>query len=144
MSRIRPRSGGSDFIACIPRQIRAEDNPRHAHLADFPANLVYSHIDPPRTADAMPSVSGSVYVPDVSSYREDDETRELRYLPREESPYSVRVVYEKATGWWAVFKLRGTAIVATSRGADFRSAMTHATLVGIAEDEPITDDDGVS
>ncbi len=136
MSRFRPGSGG---VACVPRQIRVEDSPRHAHLAGFPVNVVYTRIDLSKTAHALPRVSASIYWPDVATYWEDDETRALHYRPREESPYSVHVTSEKATRSWAVFKLRGTAIVARSRGADFRGAMLNATLVGVADDEPISD-----
>jgi hypothetical protein len=52
----------------------------------------------PHRGDQGPVVPRACYWPDPGSYHEDAHTREMRYLPHEKSPYSVRVVHEKATG----------------------------------------------
>ena len=140
--RLFPKTGRGGFILNIPRQIETESNPRTAHLVGFPRNILYTSIDPPTAAHGLPRVRDACYRPDPASYQEDERTREMLYLPRGESPYSVRVVHEKATGFWATRKYRGDTRVHVAHGADLRTVMMHATMAGVAPDEPADDQDG--
>ena len=47
------------------------------------------------------------------TYHEDELRREMRYYPREESVYYLRVTTEKSTGIWETFKYRGAQLICT-------------------------------
>jgi hypothetical protein len=126
------------FIANIPVQIEAEWNPRYAHLAGFPLNLMYTGL---RDVDGQDQArpAAACYWFDPGTYREDELWREMLYLPREESPYYVRVTVRKDTGAWDTCKYRGEALICAASGPNYEIAMLHATLAGLESDEPESD-----
>jgi len=128
------REPGTHF-ANIPVQIEADWDPRYDFLAGFPLNLLYSGVRI-SDADAQPYVAAACYWFDPRTYREDDEIREMRYRPRERSPYHVRIVVRKRTGAWETFKYRDDVLVFQSSGPEFRGVMIATTAVGLRSDEP--------
>ncbi len=126
------------FIANIPVQIVAEWNPRYAHLAGFPLNLMYTSLrdsggqGPARAAAAC-------YWFDPGTYREDEQRREMLYVSLDGSPYHVRIAVRKDTGSWEVCKYRKQELVCAGSGPNFKTAMLHATLCGLEADEPESD-----
>ncbi len=119
-----------EWIANIPHQIEAEWDPRFAYLAGFPLNLLYS------------SRSAAVcYWFEPQTYREDDEAREMWYLPRRLIGYGVLVRQEKATRRWVVSKYRCGQLVLLAVGAEFHGAVVQATLTGPQPDEGTDQDD---
>jgi len=124
------------FVASLPVRIEAEWNPKYAHLAGFPLNLVYLGVRPPTSGDGPPRLVSACYWFDPGTYREDEAIRELWYVTREESPYRVCVRHHKRSGAWSTLKYRGDELVASAEGPDFEHAMIQATMVGLAADEP--------
>ena len=124
------------FVASLPVRIQAEWNPKYAHLAGFPLNLVYVGLRPPTSGDGPPRLATACYWFDPGTYREDEATRELWYVAHEESPYRVSVRHHKRSGTWETGKYRGDDLVASAEGPDFEHAMLQTTLVGLAADEP--------
>lgn len=133
--------GRIGFVASVPWPIEAGWNPRYAHLAGFPVNLVYAGLRAPADAGPARPVSSS-YVFDPGSYREDETSRRLDYFSREASPYWVRVSTRKEAPGLEVTKYRGETVVALCAGADSDGAMIQATLVGLAPDEPESPETG--
>lgn len=125
-------------FANIPFQIEADWDPRYAHLAGFPLNVLYSGVRR-SDADGQPHVAAACYWFDPETYHEDEQTREMRYRPRERSPYHVRVIVRKDTGAWETFKYRGEVLLFQSSGAEFRGVMIAATAAGLRSDEPESD-----
>jgi len=119
------------FVASIPGRIEAEWNRNYAHLAGFPLNLVYLGVRPPTSGGGPPRLVSACYWFDPGTYREDETTRELWYVAREESPYRVRVRHHPRTGAWETGKYRADALVASAEGPDFDHAMIQTTLVGL-------------
>ena len=60
----------------------------------------------------------------------------MRYYPRDPSPFWIEVVYSKGDGHIETRKYRGEELICQATGPDFRKAMIHATIAGLAEDEP--------
>jgi len=126
------------FIANIPVQIEAEWDPRYAHLVGFPLNLLYTGLrDSGGQDQARPAAA--CYWFDPGTYRENEQRREMLYLPREESPYYVRVTVRKDTGAWETCKYRGEELICAASGPNYETAMLHATLAGLESDEPESD-----
>jgi hypothetical protein len=126
------------FIANIPVQIQAEWDPDYAHLAGFPLNIVYTGLRNSEGQD-QPRPAAACYWLDPGTYREDEQRREMLYVPREASPYSVRVTVRKDTGTWETRKYRGQELVCAASGPNFKTAMLHTTLAGLESDEPESD-----
>ena len=126
------------FIANIPAQIEAHWNPRYAYLAGFPLNLLYGGV---RAGDGEghPRPTATCYWFDPGTYREDEQVREMLYVPREESAYYVRVTLQKDTGVWTTYKYRGDTLICMASGPDFKTAMLHTTMVGRQADESESD-----
>ena len=60
----------------------------------------------------------------------------MRYYPRDPSPFWVEVVSSKGDGHIEARKYRGEELVCLATGRDFRKAIIHTTIAGLAEDEP--------
>jgi hypothetical protein len=124
------------MMGCIPFPIEAEWDPRGAHLAGFPLNIVYSSVRPDGAGVQERLVA--CYWFDEGTYREDDTVREMAYAPQEETPYSVLVRFHKASGQWETVKYCAGDLVCYASGANYEGAMIQTTLVGVAPDEPAT------
>jgi hypothetical protein len=138
MTHERPAPGQVAFIANIPVQIEAHWDPRYAHLAGFPLNLLYTGVRASE-GDMAPRPTASCYWFDPGTYREDAQVREMLYFPREASPYYVRVTVRQDTGEWATYKYRGDMLICSASGPDFRTAMLQTTMIGREADEPESD-----
>ena len=100
-------------------------------LAGFPVNIVYAaRIEGVGLAQAT-------YVFDPGTFIQGEQTRQMRYRPTIESDFSVLVVLHPE-GRVQTFKYRGSELICEACGPDFRTAMIHTAVGGIAIDEPWT------
>jgi hypothetical protein len=127
-----------DFIACIPHKIEADWNEKWGPLlAGFPLNIMYGCVQRAESDQSKMLGITASYEPDLATFRETKDTRELTYFNREGGTYRVRVVINRASGRLETFKYKGDKLVARASGMNFESAMAHAALAGIEKDEPV-------
>src|SRR5262249_15664963 len=91
------------MLAPIPHQIEAEWNPDFAHLVGFPLNLMYARIS---AAEGGELPMTCTYWFDPGTYDESEEHRAMSYFPEHDSPYWVRVSFDKRTARWRTVKHR--------------------------------------
>ena len=132
---INSAHGRTLFSANIPHQIERDWDDHFApRLAGFPMNLLYTRV---RKTEAGIRVDLCCYWFDPSSYAEDEEKREMIYVPGVASPYRVKVEYYKKRRLWRTLKYKGTELILEAQGSEFDKAMIHTTLCGLQPDEPI-------
>jgi len=123
-------SGKHNGLALIPHPIEADwDLESASRLAGFPVNLRYGALR--RTGNMRVT-----YYFDPASFRENEVSLSMRYFPRQESEFSVEVIIHKPDAAIETRKYRGSQLVCSAHGADFRMAMIHATLAGLEPGEP--------
>jgi hypothetical protein len=101
-------------------------------LAGFPLNLVYARS---RNTDAGSNLGPAIYWPDLSTYREDSDHREICYFTKHQNGYRVRVIHDKGSGKWRTEKFRGDILLCSAAGAKFDKAMIQTTMVGAHPEE---------
>ena len=121
------------FIANIPHQIEADWNPRYAHLAGFPLNIMFTGIRKQR--GRTPQAIAACYWFDPGTYQEDEATKQMIYLSRTDYGYHVKVIINKQSGVIETRKYKGQKLISQSRGDSFDHAMIHATSCGVEADE---------
>jgi hypothetical protein len=124
-----------DFFAFVPSEIEPGDKGYEPRLAGFPHTLVYS--SPPVQTAAEPQLVTACYQFDPTTFIEGPDYAEMKYLPRQHSPYVVRVRRETRKGSWETFKYRGEELVCMASGTEFNEAMMQTTVVGLMPDEPV-------
>jgi hypothetical protein len=120
------------FMACIPHAIEPDwDNVWAPRLAGFPVNIIY--------AARMEGIAltRATYVFDLTTFVADEQSRQMRYRPAVECDFSILVVLHP-DGRVDTFKYRGSEMICEASGPDFRTAMIHTTVCGLALDEPST------
>lgn len=123
------------FLMNVPHQIQADwDSDFAPVLAGFPVNILYSGIR--QTQSGNDAVS-CCYWFDPGTYAENDDSREMTYFPRVDSPYWVKVEYDKKAGLWRTAKHYGNKLVSAAQGPEFESAMMQTALAGLEPHEPI-------
>lgn len=121
------------FIANIPHQIEADWNPRYAHLAGFPLNIMFTGIR--KQQGGTSHIVAACYWFDPGTYQEDEVTKHMTYVSRTDSGYHVTVTINKQSGAIESRKYKGQKLIFQSRGDSFDQAMIHATLCGLEPDE---------
>ena len=129
----KTRAGEISFIANIPHQIEADWNPRYAHLAGFPLNIMFTAIRKQRAGP--PHIIAACYWFDPGTYQENEEERQMTYVSRTDYGYHVEVVINKQSGAIESRKYKGQKLISQSHGDSFKQAMIHATLCGVEPDE---------
>ncbi len=129
----KTRAGEIHFIANIPHQIEADWNPRYAHLAGFPLNLMFTGIRKQRAGP--PHIIAACYWFDPGTYLEDEEVRQMTYFSRTDYGYHVEVVINKKSGMIKTSKYKAKRLISQGNGKSFDQAMIHATLCGVEPDE---------
>jgi hypothetical protein len=120
----------NDFLAFIPHAIEAHWDPVYApRLAGFPVNLIYAG----RAESGGRRYASYIFDPDA--FVQDERSRQMRYRSTVKSDFSVLVVLHR-DGWIETFKYRGSELIREACGLDFRTAMIHTTMSGLAPDEP--------
>ena len=129
----KARGGEISFIANIPHQIEADWNPRYAHLAGFPLNIMFTGIR--HQPDGSTRFVAACYWFDPGTYQEDKATKQMTYLSRRDYGYHVEVTINKQSGAIESRKYKGQKLISQSHGDSFKQAMIHATLCGVEPDE---------
>lgn len=129
----KARDGEICFIANIPHQIEADWNPRYAHLAGFPLNIMFTGIRKQRGGRSR--MIAACYWFDPGTYQEDEATKRMTYLSRTDYGYHVEVTINKQSGAIESRKYKGQKLISQSHGDSFDRAMIHATLCGVEPDE---------
>jgi hypothetical protein len=129
----KARDGEISFIANIPHQIEADWNPRYAHLAGFPLNIMFTGIR--KQPDGSTRFVAACYWFDPGTYQEDEATKQMTYVSRTDNRYRVEVIINKRSGAIESRKYKGQKLIFQSRGDSFEQAMIHATLCGAEPDE---------
>jgi hypothetical protein len=129
----RAHDGEISFIANIPHQIEADWNPRYAHLAGFPLNIMFTGIR--KQQGGTSHVVAACYWFDPGTYQENEEKRQMTYVSRTDYGYHVEVVINKKSGVIESRKYKGQRLISQSRGDSFDLAMINATLCGAEPDE---------
>jgi len=143
-----PRNHGGDdmthdptdllpLAAIHPIRLDARQNPLYAHLAGFPRTVICVSVRPAE-AGVPERVCAACYWFDPHTYREDDQLREMGYVPREASPYHVRVTFQKTSRVWTAFKYRADTVVRSASDARFDMVMAETAFEGMEPDEPFT------
>jgi len=127
------RDGEISFIANIPQQIEADWNPRYAHLAGFPLNIMFTGIR--HQPDGSKRFLAACYWFDPGTYQEDEATKQMTYVSRTDYGYLVKVIINKKSGAIESYKYKGQTLISQSSGDNFDRAMIHATLCGVEPDE---------
>lgn len=60
----------------------------------------------------------------------------MTYVSRKESPYFVRIRYDKKAGLWQTSKYKGQQLISAAEGPEFERAMIQTTIRGPEPDEP--------
>jgi hypothetical protein len=121
---------GPDFFAFVPSQIEPQDG-YDSRLIGFPLNVVFSGpID-----GGQQSPVEVCYVPVPETFRENSERKEMFYVTRPKNCYSIRVIFEKATGQWRTEKFKGKKLIQTAFGKTLDQAMLHTTMGGLEPGE---------
>jgi hypothetical protein len=129
----KARAGEICFIANIPHQIEADWNPRYAHLAGFPLNIMFTRIR--KQPGGTPHTIAACYWFDPGTYQEDEATRRMTYASRTDCSYHVEVIINKQAGFIESRKYKGKKLISQSHGDSFDQAMVHATLRDVEPDE---------
>jgi hypothetical protein len=127
------RDGEICFIANIPHQIEADWNPRYAHLAGFPLNIMFTGIR--KQGGGRSHMIAACYWFEPGSYQENEEERQMTYVSRTDYGYLVKVIINKQSGAIESRKYKGQKLISQSHGDSFTQAMIHATLCGVEPDE---------
>ena len=135
----KARDGEISFIANIPHRIEAGWNPRYAHLAGFPLNIMFTGIRKQR--GRTPYAIAACYWFDPGTYQEDKATKRMTYLSRTDYGYHMTVSINKQSGAIETRKYKGQKLISQSHGDSFKQAMIHAMLCGVEPDEG-TEDSG--
>ena len=121
-----------DFVAFIPHAIESDwDDVYAPRLAGFPLNVCYAEWI---QGDGM---ACATYVFDPTTFVAGEQSRQMRYCPTVDSDFSVLVVLHPE-GRMETFKYRGSELLCEASGQDFKTAMIHTILCGLAFDEPST------
>jgi len=94
--------GGDDphSFAFIPQQIEADWHEKWGPLLEgFPLNILFAAIRNDAQTGQQ-SVVEVCYWPDLATFREDSERKELCYFAKPMNAYFVRVIFETKTGRW--------------------------------------------
>jgi hypothetical protein len=136
--KVTKRFGAAgDFIGFVPYQIKPDQDEKFGPLlAGFPRNIMLPRVHRSKSGEVL-GVAASVYEPDVVTFVEMEERRELTYLNKAGGPYTLKVVL-KADGSIAALKCKGTKVVAAAAGKEFDRAMFQVGLMGIAPDERVS------
>ena len=122
-------------FAFIPQQIeRAWHEKRGVLLEGFPLNILFAAIRNDVETGQQP-VLETCYWPDLATFREDPERKEICYFTKPMNAYFVRVILEKKTGEWQTQKFKGEELIRSAFGRTFDEAMIHTTLTGLEPDE---------
>jgi hypothetical protein len=76
-----------------------------------------------------------VYWPDLATFHEDSEHKEMWYFTKPNNGYWIRVVLDRKTGRWRTEKYKGDTLVRSAFGPTFDGAMIHTTMGGPEPDE---------
>lgn len=120
------------FCAFIPFQIDDSDYP---HLKGFPLNILYAT---DITIGKSVYSKSSLYIPDVSTFRETDFEKKLDYFDEHGGEFWVRVTYFKKKKSWQTEKYNGFKLLRVAEALDFKNLMIHTTMSGV--DEELFDD----
>jgi len=77
------------------------------------------------------------YCPDSASYIEDEHIRQMRYMSRKASQYSIKIMWDKDRVRWETRKFEGCVSVRYAFGEDYKSAMLRTTAFGPQLEEPL-------
>ena len=124
-----------NFFAFIPHQIEADWHEKWGPLLEgFPLNIVFAGVTKDRQTGKK-SIAESCYWPDLATFHEDSEHKEMCYFTEPKNGYSIRVVLEKASRRWRTEKFKGNRLVRTAFGSTFDQAMIQTTMGGPEQDE---------
>jgi hypothetical protein len=122
-------------FAFIPQQIEADWHEKWGPLLKgFPLNILFAAIRNDAQTGQR-SVVEACYWPDLATFREDSERKEICYFTKPMNAYFVRVVFEKKTGRWRTEKINGETVIRSAFGRTFDEAMLHTTMTGLEPDE---------
>jgi hypothetical protein len=110
------------LIGFVPRATAADENPS---LAGFPANFLYAG---KRDESGL---TYAIYLPDPTTFAQDELRRQMIYRPEVKNDYWLRVVLYRSSKV-ETFKYRGETSIRGATGSDFNSAMIHTTILGLA------------
>jgi len=128
-------SNGEDFFACIPHQIEADWDEKWGPLLEgLPLNVMFAGFKNGARAGKQ-SLVEVCYWPDLATFHEDSERKEMWYFTKPTNGYWIRVIFEKATGRWQTKKFKGKRLVRSAFGSTFMQAMLHTTMGGPEPDE---------
>jgi hypothetical protein len=120
----------------VPKAIEQDWHPLYGErLAVFPRSLRFARVRSERPFEP-PQVTEVSYWPDLASFIEDEDTRQMVYFTCGPSPYSVRVVYDKRTGAWETCKYRDYKLVRQCADTVYERVMLETTASGPEWDEP--------
>jgi len=122
-----------NFFAFVPNQIETSDN-YDQRLLGFPLNILFGGmaLDPQTGQESLVHVC---YEPAPETFRENSRRKELDYFTKPTNGYSIRVIFEKATGGWRTEKFKGETVVRSAFGSTLDEAMVHMTMDGPEPDE---------
>ena len=121
---------GDDFVAFIPQQIEADWHEKWGPLLEgLPLNVMFAGFKNGAQAGKQ-SLIKVLYWPNLATFHEDSERKEMWYFTKPTNGYWIRVIFEKATGRWPTEKFKGRKLIRTAFGSTFDSAMMHTTMGG--------------
>jgi hypothetical protein len=122
------------FLGFVPHEIGPNDERYEPRFAGFPRNLLLCGERETEQGVGMGFVC-YWFAPETFSVR--SAFRQMRYLPRRESPYSILVRHDKRKCAWQVRKYRGRNIVGLASAPGVEWAMGLAGRFGVQDDEPL-------
>ena len=115
-------------FAFIPQQIEADWHEKWGPLLEgFPLNILFAAIRNDAQTGQQ-SVAEVCYSPDLATFREDSERKELCYFTKPMNAYFVRVIFETKTGRWQTEKYKGETVIRSALGSTFDQVMLHTTM----------------
>jgi hypothetical protein len=119
------------FVGSLSRPIEAHWDPVYApQVAGFPVFVRYVNVGGENGPEH------ATYYFDPRTFSENPQDRRMRYQRKAENDFWVGVIMRKTDGSIEARKYRGERLISVSAGPDFRTAMLHAAIAGLVEEEP--------
>lgn len=117
------------------RQFQYAFCPTHLEIEGRPELSVFSYNVMFQTILDSETVITALYYPELKTYKESEETKEMKFRNEYNDKYWLKIIYHKRNGWYSGMKYRGKVFAGGGNGKDFRLFFFHLTALGAQKGE---------
>jgi len=118
-------------VTFVPKRLKVDDKPEFNH---FPVNILFASI---KKKDNKQKVRYSVYLPDLSTYTENDKNQGMEYYNVIDRNYWLWILRNKESGSYIGFKYRGPRCnpesLGSATGINYEVFFRFFTALGVKE-----------